>query len=88
MSKAFRRSINTQIECFRYKSELLPILCGVPQGSILGHLLFTLYVNDMCNVPKLLKFILFADETNIFNSHSDLPELVIELNTELSKMYK
>ena len=39
-----------------------------PNGSILGPLLFTIYVNDMCNVWKLLKYILFADDTNIFQS--------------------
>ena len=71
-----------------HKSELLPIQCGVPEGSILGPLLFTIYVNDMCNVSKLPKFILFADDTNIFHSHSKLPDLVNELNTELGKMYK
>ena len=70
-----------------HKSELLSIQCGVPQGSILGLLLFTIYVNDMCNVSKLLKFILFADDTNIFHSHSKLPDLISELNTELDKMY-
>ena len=44
----------------------------------------------MCNVSKLLKFILFADDTNIFHSHSKLPDLVglRELYTELDKMYK
>ena len=46
-----------------HKSELLPIQCGVPQGSILGPLLFTIYVKDMCNVSKLLKFILFYSPT-------------------------
>ena len=71
-----------------HKSELLPIQCGVPQGSILCPLLFTIYVNDMCTVSKLLKFIVFADDTNIFHSHSKLPDLASETNTELGKMYK
>ena len=53
-----------------YKSDLLTILCGVPQGSVLGPKLFILYINDLCNVSKLLKFILFADDTNIFR-HGD-----------------
>ena len=47
-------------------SELLDVICGVPQGSILGPTLFILYVNDICNVSNLVKFILFADDTNVF----------------------
>ena len=56
------------------------------QGSVLGPQLFSMYVNDTCNVSKLLKFILFAEDTNLLSSHSHLPDLVDELCKELNKM--
>ena len=48
------------------ESELLSIECGVPQGSILGQLLFLIYVNDISYSSNALQCILFADDTNVF----------------------
>ena len=51
------------------------IKCDVLQGSILGPLLFILYINDIMNVSQLVKFTLFANYTNMFISESDLTSL-------------
>jgi len=65
------------------QSSLKPICCGVPQGSILGPLLFLLYINDMASVSRFMHFLLFADDTNMFYSNSDIWKLMQIINSEL-----
>ena len=48
------------------KSDTECILFGVPQGSVLGSLLFLLYINDIVNSASHSEFVIFADDTNIF----------------------
>lgn len=51
-------------------SDIKPIPMGVPQGSVIGPLLFLLYLNDLPNCSDVLDFHLFADDTNLFFSSS------------------
>ena len=57
-------------------SELRPITCGVPQGSVLGILMFIIYTNDLPNSMKHSKRILFADDTTVYHSSTNLRELI------------
>ena len=68
------------------KSNKLTINCGVPQGSILGPLLFLIYINDLSTVSSALFSILFADDTNMFDTGKDINLLSKKINEELIKI--
>ena len=78
------RSQTTEID--GYVSEESVTAYGVPQGSVLGPLLFLIYINDIQMISNKLKFYLFADDTNLLYADKNLKSLENTINKELRNL--
>ena len=67
-------------------SFIKPISTSVPHGSVLGPLLFLVYINDLCICVKYSETSPFADDTNMLQSHSSLETLVKPMNLDLKNL--
>ena len=67
-------------------SDRLEINCGVPQGSIVGPILFVLYMNDIIRSSTLLKFTMYADDTSLIFDTDRLDLSISVINCELQKV--
>jgi hypothetical protein len=76
-----------QYTCFKNAcSDTMLIGCGVPQGSVLGPLLFIIYSNDCPKSLNICTCILFADDTTVFYSHQHLPTLLKLVENDLENL--
>ncbi len=86
--KSYLKDRYQYVQLNNVKSNKLKVTCGVPQGSVLGPKLFILYINDICNVSKLLKCVLFADDTPLYCSGKNLEQLLSTAENELNILKK
>lgn len=90
VNKWFRNYLSNRSQYVDLEGEKSPrnnIFCGVPQGSILGPLLYLIYVNDIRNSCKS-KILSFADDTTLYVSHSDINLLYVQANSEINNLFQ
>ena len=82
----FRDYLTGRVQCTKVNNVLSDpgdVTCGVPQGSILGPLMFILYMNDIKQVLTYCKISLYADDTVIWVSGTDVHEIEMKLQQDL-----
>ena len=84
--KSYLPNRNQYVSINSFDSGLTTINCGVPQGSVLGPLLFLLYMNDLNQAIKFCKVHLFADDTNLLCLSNSIKKLNKLVNADLKHL--
>ena len=84
--KSYLSNCNQHVSINGFDSGLTSINCGVPQGSVLGPLLFLLYINDLNQAIKFCKVHHFADDTNLLYLSNSIKKLNKLVNTDLKHL--
>ena len=82
--KTYLTNRKQYVEIEDTKSKMLDISTGVPQGSILGPLLFIIYVNDFALSSEKFKFVMYADDTTLTSMMETFPNNELNGNTASS----
>ena len=72
----------------KFSSSTQYLKCSIPQGSILGPQLFSIYINDLVNSLKIFNLVLFADDSCVYHSHQNIDHLINIANNELPFIYQ
>lgn len=85
----FRSYLSSREQFVMYKnttSLLREVTCGVPQGSVLGPLLFIIYTNDLPNALRFTRCVLFADDTTVYYSSRNLEHVIQNISADLKNL--
>ncbi len=85
LMESYMTNITQYVEIDGVKSDLLNLSSGVPQGSILGPILFIIYINDIANASKCFDFIIYADDTTLSTTLEIITETQIIIILILKK---
>lgn len=86
----FASYLNHRRQCVKITnslSDVKPVVCGVPQGSVLGPTLFNLYVNDIASLPLNSKMLLYADDIVIYLSGTSVEDIFCNVQSDLDRIF-